>query len=503
MPTSDQLAKRSFGELVALCEKLEAESARHSVVQSNLSATKDQLDRELMRFRAIQAYISSALDTPTISEFFTLTLETIIEAFEFEVALVLRTTNEPETLVIAAEFGFDDPPGLLPFSIDWIDPQTACIVDATAPLLQNWAELDLAQAIACPMNDKSGALSGVILAGVTKDNADLFEPISDEHSSAYTVIVRQASAVLINRELNEEVKSHNARLLDLTRSYSRFVPFQFLELLGRENIEQIGPGDAASLEMNVLFADIRGFTTLSEQLGPQSAFAVLNEFLATIEPPIENENGFVNQYQGDAIMALFPGDADSALRCAIAMVKETDALNVRRKSRGEAELRFGIGVTSGPLMLGAIGGGSRLESNVVGDTANLSARTESLTKLFGAQVLFTDRTKAHLKQPEQFTFRELDRVVVVGRESATTIYELIDADSLSLQQQKQQIQAQFESGVVSYRAGEFASACKRFEACSLLAPDDQAAKLYLTRCRELHASPPGEDWQGLTVIGRK
>lgn len=503
MSPSDPIVERSHAELVAICEKLEAENARHSVVQSNLFATKDRLDRELMRFRSIQAYIASALDAATVTEFYTLTLESIIEAFEFEVAMVLRVSEGSGALVVTAEFGFNDPPGLLPFSIDWIDCDQACIVNADDQLLKHWAELGLAQAIICPLSDRTGMMNGAILAGVTTDNADLFETIGDEHKSAFTVMVRQASAVWTNRELSDEIKSHNARLLDLTRSYSRFVPFQFLELLGRENIEQIGPGDAASLEMSVLFADIRGFTTLSEQLGPQRAFAMLNEFLTAVEPPIENENGFVNQYQGDAIMALFPGNADSALRCAISMVKETRSLNMRRKSRGEPEISFGLGVTSGPLMLGAIGGRQRLESNVVGDTANLSARTESLTKLFGAQILFTNQTKDRLTEPDKFTFRELDTVIVVGRESASTIYELMDADTPDVRLQKQQVLAQFENGLRYYRAGDFASACKRFESCVALAPDDKAAKLYLARCSELASSPPRSDWHGLTVLGQK
>ena len=495
--------RRSYEELLAICERLEGERGRHLVIQRDLIGTKDRVDRELMRFKAIQSYITSALDVSTAADFHTLTLEAIIEAFEFEVALVLRKTGDGDTLVAAGEFGFEDPPGLLPFSMDWIDSDDSQIIEATDPLLKNWPDLNLAQSIICPLTDKAGAFNGAILGGVTLESAEFFEPISDEHKSAFTVMVRQASALWTNRELNAEIKSHNERLVDLTSSYSRFVPFQFLELLSRESIEEIGAGDAAGLEMNVLFADIRGFTTLSEKLGPQGAFAMLNEFLSVVEPPIEKENGFVNQYQGDAIMALFPGEADAALRCALAMVKETQALNVRRKSRSETEIRFGLGISSDPLMLGAIGGGHRLESNVVGDTANLSARTESLTKLFGAQILFTDHTKERLKDASKFEIRELDRVVVVGRETAVTVYELMDVDAPELKAQKQQIQAQFEKGLEFYRAGEFLSACKHFEACVALAPDDQAAALYIERCRSLVDSPPQSDWQGLTVLGRK
>ena len=113
--------KRSYEELLAICERLEAEGGRHLVIQRDLSRTKDRLDRELMRFKAIQKFIADGLEVSTVAEFNTLTLESIIEAFEFEVALVLRTTNDPESLVAVGEFGFDDPPGLLPFSPDWID----------------------------------------------------------------------------------------------------------------------------------------------------------------------------------------------------------------------------------------------------------------------------------------------------------------------------------------------------------------------------------------------
>ncbi len=104
--------QRSYEELLAICARLEAESGHHLVVQRDLIGTKDRLDRELMRFKAIQNYITNALEASTVGEFHTLTLESIIEAFEFEVALVLRTTGDGNTLVAAGEFGFDDPPGL-------------------------------------------------------------------------------------------------------------------------------------------------------------------------------------------------------------------------------------------------------------------------------------------------------------------------------------------------------------------------------------------------------
>ncbi len=500
---ADAGKERSYEELLAVCERLEAETGRQLVIQRDLSRTKDQVDRELMRFKAIQSYIANALDVTTVAEFHTLTLEAIIEAFEFEVALVLRATGGGDVLVAAEQFGFEDPPATLPFSADWIDMLQTSICNAGDALIENWPELNLAQAIVCPVQDRSGTFNGMILAGITNDSADFFDPITDEHRSAYAVIVRQASALWTNRELNEEIKIHNDKLVELTGSYSRFVPFEFLQLLNRESIEEIGAGDATALEMNVLFADIRGFTTLSEQLGPSAAFAMLNEFLAAVEPAIQGENGFVNQYQGDAIMALFPGEADAALRCAIAMIKETAVLNVRRKSRHEPEIRFGLGISSGPLLLGAIGGGQRLESNVVGDTANLSARMEGLTKVYGSAVIFNEQTMEKLVNPDAFNIRELDRAIVVGRETALTIYELMDSDAPEVRTQKQETKAQFGMGLEKYRAGDFAAAAKRFEACVALAPDDSAASMYVERCRDLTDRPPEGEWLGVTVLGHK
>ena len=201
---------------------------------------------------------------------------------------------------------------MLPFSTDWADLKQIFIVVAADPLLQNWSELNLAQAIVSPLHDKSDRISGVILAGITHDNADFFESITDEHVSAYAMMVRPAGALWINHELNEKIQSHNERLVALTDSYSRFVPFQFLELLNRDSIEEIGAGDSTALDMSVLFADIREFTTMSEQIEPSDAFATHNEFLSVVEPVIEGEKGFINQYHGNGIMALFPGEADAA-----------------------------------------------------------------------------------------------------------------------------------------------------------------------------------------------
>ena len=496
-------AKRSYEELEAICAKLEAESGRNLVMQQDLIHAKGQVDGELMRFKAIQAFIAKALEADDPDEFFSLTLESVIEAFEYEVALFLQAAESDKLLLVSGEFGFEEAPGELPFSPKWLKSDESEIVAEDDFLLMAWTELDLAKAIVCPFHDKNGKLAGIILGGITKQGADLFEDIDADHCSAFTVMVQQAGSLWTNRELNDEIRQQNAQLVSLTDSYSRFVPFQFLELLNRASIEEIDAGDHVSLETSVLFADIRDFTSLSKALGPAGTFSSLNEFLVAVEPVVEQEAGFLNQYLGDAIMALFPGQADAALRCAIRMIAQSRELNARRSGSGELTIRFGMGISSGPLMLGAIGGGKRLDSNVVGDTANLASRIEGLTRLYGVSTLFTETTRARLENQDEFCFRELDRVVVKGRSAAVSIYELYDCDTGPIQAQKHATAGQFANALELYREAEFKAALDIFKACAAEAPDDNVAKLYIDRCNGLISNPPAEPWQGVWILDQK
>ena len=218
--------------------------------------------------------------------------------------------------------------------------------------------------------------------GRTDRMGDYFDALSNELRSPFHVMVGQAGALLLNQEFANETRKHNEALQALTESFSCFVPFEFLELLGRDSIQSVLPADNVSLEMTVLFVDLREFTTLSESLGPEMTFSLLNEYLGVMQPPISASGGFINHYQGDGIMALFHRGADTALVAASGMIKALDELNEKRVDRGEIALRIGMGINTGELMLGAIGGTERLDSNVVGDSANLASRAEGLTKLY-------------------------------------------------------------------------------------------------------------------------
>ena len=491
------------GEILTKNQRLEAEAGHQLIMQRDLIKAKDRTDEELMRFKAIQTYIAGALDQESEDDFLALTLEAMIEAFEFEVALFLRRPGTEGRLTIASEFGFDGTPEDLPYSDDWFASRESQIVGSESPVLDAWAALRLDHAIICPFYDKNDEFAGAILGGITEESADFYEAISEAQNAAYTVMVRQAGALSINRQLNNEIRRHNERLLSLTESYSRFVPFEFLELLSRTSIEEIDAGDHASLDMGVLVLDIRGFTAMTKQLGPADAFIWLNEFLEIMEPLIAKENGFINQYQGDAIMALFPGAADAAIRCAMTMISESDSYNARQEKERNPPVRFGLGINSGQLMLGAIGGANRLDSNVVGDTANLASRTEGLTKHYGARVIFTEFTRDRLQAPDDFTFRELDRVTVKGRDGAVTIFELLNDGGGATVDGREKARQHFETGLSQYRAGDFPTARESFTACLEQTPEDAPAALFVRRCDEFLAHPPAAPWDGVSSIDEK
>jgi class 3 adenylate cyclase len=204
----------------------------------------------------------------------------------------------------------------------------------------------------------------------------------------------------------------SANLVRLDSAYTaakRFVPADFLTLLGRSEVVDVQRGDATQRQMTVLFADVRGFSTRSEKHTPEENFAWLNRYLESIEPAIRDNRGFVNQYYGDGIMALFDS-ADDAVRAALAMLVAV------------APLRIGIGVHTGPLMLGTIGGRDRLDTGVVGDAVNTASRIESLTKQYERPLLISDATKAALTDHDDLRFEEIDRVAPKGKRQHITLY---------------------------------------------------------------------------------
>jgi class 3 adenylate cyclase len=273
--------------------------------------------------------------------------------------------------------------------------------------------------------------------------------------------------------------------------------------LRKRSLREIERGDQIELEISVLFCDIRGFTTMAEGMGPNGTFRFINRYLGHMEAEIHREQGFINDIFGDGIMALFHCGADAALRAALGMLAAVERFNAVLVEEGKEPIRVGIGMNSGPLMLGTIGGKDRLSCTVVGDPANAAARVESMTKLYGATVLITHKTRERLEDPSRYRLRELDWVQAKGKQEPMVVYEVLDAEAPALAEAKWESRESFAEGLRLYREGSFDAAKRTFEACFAEAPQDGAAELYISRCARHLELGTAADWDGVTRLESK
>ena len=272
------------------------------------------------------------------------------------------------------------------------------------------------------------------------------------------------------------------------RTFQKFVPVQFLDRIAKNGISSIALGNAEPEQAVILFSDIRGFTALSEQMGPDEVFGFLNEYLSRMEPPLRRNGGFVDKYLGDAIMALFTHDdgsprAQSALRAAIGMKKALLEYNKERGRQRKVELQAGIGLHFGEVIIGTVGGGERMDSTAIGDSVNVASRIEGATKVYQVPILATDDVIQALDQPEEFRLRFMDRIRVVGRTEPIGIWEVIGLAEDEANPGLLAEIALFEKATNHYFKQDFEQARSEFQALLELTPEDYPTQLYLDRCR--------------------
>jgi class 3 adenylate cyclase len=275
----------------------------------------------------------------------------------------------------------------------------------------------------------------------------------------------------------------------------RFVPFEFLQRIGRTNVRDVEKGDVTRTEMTILFLDVRGFTTIAERSGPEKTFQFVNELWGHMEPPLRDNGGFVHQFLGDGLLALFPSP-DGAVQAAIDLVASLATFDSRALV-GEA-IEAGIGLHTGTVMLGTIGGRDHLAAGVVADAVNLASRVEGLTKVYGARVLLTDATRDRLIDRGGFELREVDRVVAKGRTEPISLFEVIGAETAEVRARRKTDLDAFGIGLGHYRQGAFREAIAALTSLR----EDPAARVLVDRCRRLLDAPP-HGWTGVWRMDSK
>lgn len=292
-------------------------------------------------------------------------------------------------------------------------------------------------------------------------------------------------------------------LANINTAYGRFVPHEFLHSLHRESIVDVKLGDHAHKEMTVLFSDIRNYSSFSEQMTPEENFKFLNAYLKRIGPIIRKHQGFVNQYYGDGIMALYPEKADDAVNAAVEMQKKLVDYNEYRRRKGRQVIRIGVGLHTGPLMIGIIGDDLRLNAGVVADTVNTSSRMEGLTKYYGAPIIISEDTMNRMSDPERHECRYLGRVQVKGKKKPIRIFEILAGNQPEDIRLKLETNADFGRGLALYFEGNFAEASVFFKKVFNTHARDKAAELYLKRCAEYLVKGSPDNWDGVETMESK
>lgn len=213
------------------------------------------------------------------------------------------------------------------------------------------------------------------------------------------------------------------RIVEQADAFRKFVPAEFLSFLQREDITQVKIGDQVEREITILFSDIRSFTTISERLSPEENIDFLNRYLSSMGPIVRDHGGFIDKYIGDAIMALFPRHPDDAVRAAVAMSARLVTLNAEWAKRGLPYVAIGIGIHTGPTMLGIVGEAERYQGTVISDAVNLASRLESVTKKAKQTILLSGTTASRIK--DSIPVKRIGKARLKGKSAETEIYAVV------------------------------------------------------------------------------
>ncbi len=269
---------------------------------------------------------------------------------------------------------------------------------------------------------------------------------------------------------------------------------------------ELAPLAGVRRELTVGFVDVAGFTSLAERLAPAALVLRLNEYLDAVCTAVLAEDGTVNEFLGDGVVAFWGApiaQPDHALRAARAALACRDALLAlieRWRSEGLSAPGFRIGLHTGALIVGEIGAAERRAYRAVGDAMNVAARIEGANKAYGTQLLVSQTTRA--AAGASLAAREVDRVRVIGRGEPLALFELAGPEA-TLAPATRALYERYAEALARYRAGDFAAAAEGFAACLALAPGDGPSTALLARSHAFERQRPASDWDGVHDLERK
>lgn len=343
-------------------------------------------------------------------------------------------------------------------------------------------------------------LIGVLFVGYLVMSQTLFVRQGVWLNAVYPLltVVIVYTAVTLYRYIVEEREKRKIR-----GAFSFYVtPSVVNEMLKNPEKLKLG-GDKK--ELSVLFSDIRGFTTLAEEMDPETLVNLLNEYLTDMTNVVFEFDGLLDKYIGDAVMAVFGAPLEQsdhprrACRTALKMLERLSKMQQKWEAEGTPRLDIGIGINTGPMVVGNMGSERRFDYTVMGDSVNLASRLEGINKEYGTRVVISEFTYDRVK--DDFFCRELDAVRVKGKARPVKIFELVALRSD--EDPRTEIIEPFTQALLYYRGQEWDKAEEKFHEVLSKIPEDVAAQLYLQRIANLREEPPGPDWDGVFTMKRK
>jgi class 3 adenylate cyclase len=462
----------TYEELKARHDKLQKEAARSLIIGQELITAKDQLDRDLARFMTIQSYGEKAIHVGDREEFYQLSVESIIEAFEVECSALLKYDKEGDRLIVMAAFGFDDLKVGEPLTIDWLGSKGH--LKGKNAFIENidndshpWIFLGLCQLILCPYLDSGGKLRGFVLGGRTRKNQAFYDEFTRDMIPAFMVFSQQVGTLFQNldskqhlektvRKRTKELKTVNAELTKinadlgqeiiarkrteeqlrsaepeakelsefLKKVFGRYISTKVMDTL-LENPSALELGGERK-NVTIMMSDLRGFTAITERLDPEQVVSMLNTYFEVMVEVVHQYNGTINEITGDSLLVIFgapqeiPDRSQQAIACSIAMQNAMGRVNAKNQKAGLPELQMGIGLHDSEVIVGNIGSSKRIKYSVVGSGVNLASRIESYS--VGGQILISE--SVYKKAGDKLRIDGQREVLPKGSEVPLRIFEI-------------------------------------------------------------------------------
>ncbi len=308
-------------------------------------------------------------------------------------------------------------------------------------------------------------------------------------------------AVLVYKYFTEEREKKKVK-----NAFQHYLnPAVINQILDKPDMLKLG---GEKKELSVFFSDVRGFSTISESLSPEALTHLLNEYFTPMTQIVLDSGGMLDKYIGDAIMAVWgaplnmPDHADRAVASCLRMIDALEILREGWKAKNMPLIDIGMGVNTGEMTVGNMGGDQRFDYTVMGDSVNLASRLEGTNKEYRTRIIISEYTKEALKNPQLFLLRELDLIVVKGKTEPVTIFEVMHY-APQFKQRALEIQGLFIEGLLAYRAQNWDKAEQDFGKILTLDPKDGPATAFLDRCKYLREHSPGDNWNGVWVMKTK